>query len=211
MTQSRKLTLYNWFTKLLPDCRMVKTFRLWLLKVAGVKVGKCVEIGDGVVFRGEGYIEIGNNVKIYDEVYILCKRSGKIVIGSDVIIGTRAYFESGGIISVGDRSGVWQNCILTANCGSSVVIGSDCKIAHLTSLKTTTHFIAKNETCIGGSDEFKNICIGSGAWLCAGCIILPGVTIGERSLVAAGSVVTDDTPSLALVAGVPAVIKKKYE
>lgn len=138
------------------------------------------------------------------------KKNGIIKIGSSVTLGTRAYFESGGRIEIGDRAGIWQNCIITANCGSSVEIGADCKIAHMTSLKTTTHDIAPHEDCIGGADQYKDIHIGAGSWLCAGSIVLPGVSVGCRCLVAAGAVVTCDTPPSTLVAGVPAIVKKSY-
>lgn len=43
------------------------------------------------------------------------------------------------------------------------------------------------------------------------CLILPGVTIGCRSLVAAGAVVRSDVPKQVMVAGVPAVVKKKLQ
>ena len=211
MKQSRKLIIYNWLTKVLPATRFAQRLRIACLKWAGVNLGANVEIGDGVVFRGDGKISIGDNVRIYDDVYVLSKKGAEIAIGADVTIGTRAYFESGGVISVGDRTGVWQNCVVTANCGSKVEIGADCKIAHMASLKTTTHSIVPKDICIGGEDQYKDICIESGAWLCAGCIILPGVTIGEKCLVAAGAVVTVDTPSATLVAGVPAMIKKHFE
>lgn len=46
--------------------------------------------------------------------------------------------------------------------------------------------------------------IGRGAWIGAGAIILPGVTVGERSVVGAGSVVTRDVEPLSVVAGNPA-------
>ncbi len=49
------------------------------------------------------------------------------------------------------------------------------------------------------------------AWIGAGCIILPNVTIGEFSIVGAGSVVTKDVPSFTIVAGVPAKILKKID
>ncbi len=51
--------------------------------------------------------------------------------------------------------------------------------------------------------------IKMGSVLGVGCIILPGVVIDEKSMVAAGSVVTESVPAMQLVAGVPAVIKKK--
>jgi maltose O-acetyltransferase len=46
--------------------------------------------------------------------------------------------------------------------------------------------------------------IGSGSFVGAGAILLPGITIGAGSFVAAGSVVTEDVPPRTLVAGVPA-------
>ncbi|MCH3941589.1 MAG: acyltransferase [Bacteroidales bacterium] len=51
--------------------------------------------------------------------------------------------------------------------------------------------------------------IGDNVWVGANAIILPGVNVGEMSVIAAGSVVTKDVPSGVLVAGNPATIKKK--
>ena len=55
----------------------------------------------------------------------------------------------------------------------------------------------------------KKIKIEKNAWIGMRSIILKGVTIGEGAIVAAGSVVTKDVPSYTLVAGNPAIIKKK--
>lgn len=52
------------------------------------------------------------------------------------------------------------------------------------------------------------VIIGKDVWVGANSTILPGVTIGDFSVVAAGSVVTKDVPSGVLVAGVPAEVKK---
>lgn len=46
-------------------------------------------------------------------------------------------------------------------------------------------------------------------WIGAGCVICPGVTIGEHSIVAAGAVVTKDVPPDVMVGGVPARIIKR--
>ena len=53
------------------------------------------------------------------------------------------------------------------------------------------------------------VIIGDNVWVGANAIILPGVTIGDYSVVAAGAVVTKDVPSGVLVAGNPAIIKKR--
>lgn len=54
-----------------------------------------------------------------------------------------------------------------------------------------------------------DVTIGNDCWIGANAVILPGVTIGEHSVVAAGAVVTKDVPSHSLVAGVPARIIKQ--
>lgn len=53
------------------------------------------------------------------------------------------------------------------------------------------------------------ITIGEDCWLGGNVTLLPGVTIGDRCIVAAGSVVTRDVPDDCLVAGNPAVIKRR--
>lgn len=55
------------------------------------------------------------------------------------------------------------------------------------------------------------VIIENNAWIAIGVIILPGVTIGEGAVVAAGSVVTRDVPSHTFVAGVPAKVVKEYK
>ena len=55
------------------------------------------------------------------------------------------------------------------------------------------------------------IVIKKNAWLGAGAMIMPGVTIGENSIVSAGAVVTKDVPPNTVAAGVPAKIIKKIE
>ncbi|WP_370656268.1 sugar O-acetyltransferase [Paenibacillus pedocola] len=55
------------------------------------------------------------------------------------------------------------------------------------------------------------IVIKKNAWLGAGAMIMPGVTIGENSIVSAGAIVTKDVPPNTVVAGVPAKIIKKIE
>jgi maltose O-acetyltransferase len=57
----------------------------------------------------------------------------------------------------------------------------------------------------------KPVLIGPNVWICAGAMILKGVTIGGNSVVAAGSVVTADVASNVLVAGNPARVVKQLE
>lgn len=55
----------------------------------------------------------------------------------------------------------------------------------------------------------QKVTIGRGVWLAASSIILPGVSVGEGAIVAAGSVVSRDVPAYTMVAGNPARVIKK--
>lgn len=57
--------------------------------------------------------------------------------------------------------------------------------------------------------ELKAVLIKENAWLGANATILPGVTVGENAVVAAGAVVSKDVPANTVVAGVPAKVIKK--
>ena len=58
--------------------------------------------------------------------------------------------------------------------------------------------------------DLKSILIQKNAWIGAGAIVLPGVTVGENSVVAAGSVVTKDVPANTVVGGIPAKFIKSF-
>ena len=55
------------------------------------------------------------------------------------------------------------------------------------------------------------VTIGEDCWLGGGVIVCPGVTIGDRCIIAAGSVVTHDIPCDTMAAGVPAEVKKSLK
>ena len=55
----------------------------------------------------------------------------------------------------------------------------------------------------------KAVTIGINVWIGGNCTILPGVTIGDNSVIGAGSVVTKDVPANVLAYGNPCQLKKK--
>ena len=57
----------------------------------------------------------------------------------------------------------------------------------------------------------KPIHLGKKVWIGSGAIVLPGVTIGDNSVIAAGSVVTKDVPENSVYGGNPAKLIKKIE
>ena len=91
-------------------------------------------------------------------------------------------------------------------------IGSNVNIGPNVMIITSDH----NYRGLGDYKKFMNdisgeVVIKEWTWIGAGAIILKGVTIGPKSVVAAGSVVTKDVPPGVIVGGVPAKIIKRIE
>jgi len=86
--------------------------------------------------------------------------------------------------------------------GRNVMIGPNC------SLITITHDLDHKERASGLMQALP-ITIGDDVWIAANVTVLPGVTIGARSVIGAGSVVTKDIPADVVAAGNPARVIKE--
>jgi acetyltransferase-like isoleucine patch superfamily enzyme len=107
-----------------------------------------------------------------------------ITIGKNVFFNTGCSFQDRGGITIGDGSQIGMNVtIATLNHGLSL------------ETRNTTYP--------------SPVVIGENVWIGSNATILPGVTIGDNSVVAAGAVVTKVVPENTVVAGVPAKVIKK--
>lgn len=89
-----------------------------------------------------------------------------------------------------------------------ITIGDDCLIGHQVVLATLNHDLDPEKR---GSMYPAPIRIGKNVWIGAHATVLPGVTVGDHAVIAAGAVVTKDVPPYSVVAGVPAKVIKKIE
>jgi acetyltransferase-like isoleucine patch superfamily enzyme len=87
--------------------------------------------------------------------------------------------------------------------GGEVRIGDDVMIASHCAITSQTHNV---DPSTRREVIFKPVVIEDNVWIGSGATILPGVSIGKNSVIAAGSVVTHDVPSNTLVKGVPAKV-----
>ncbi|WP_420643425.1 acyltransferase [Candidatus Leptofilum sp.] len=106
-----------------------------------------------------------------------------------------------GKLTVGKEVFINSDCRLA--CGGGIEIGTYCQISPRVSFETVGHALHPVEDGKRGS-ESAPIKVEDHAWIGTGVILLPGVTVGEGAVVAAGAVVTKDVPAQTVVAGVPA-------
>lgn len=104
-----------------------------------------------------------------------------ITLGKNVFINSGCYFQDQGGITVEDGA----------------LIGHNVKLA------TLNHDFRVSDRA---SMHPKPIHIGKNVWICDGAVIVPGITVGDGAVVAAGAVVIEDVPPYTIVGGVPAAV-----
>jgi acetyltransferase-like isoleucine patch superfamily enzyme len=162
------------------QCESIGTdFRMEELPYMG-GTGRIV-IGDRVVLSG--WISIGFSNQIVDRP--------EFVVGDGTFIGHRVGFNIGRSIHIG------SHCYIASGCSITDMDGHPVDAADRRAGKPTPP-----EGC-------KPIVIGDDVWVGFHVLILKGVTIGPRSIIAAGSVVTRDIPPDSVVAGNPARVVKQ--
>lgn len=103
-------------------------------------------------------------------------------------------------ITVGDNFYANTNCTIL-DC-AKITIGDDVLIGPNVSFYTPNHAVDVNERK-AGYERALPISIGNNVWIGGSVTIIPGVTIGNNSIIGAGSVVTKDIPDNVIAAGVP--------
>ena len=109
-----------------------------------------------------------------------------ITIGKDVFINSGCHFQDQGGIEIGDGALIGHNVVLA----------------------TINHDLNPKEN---RKNHYAPIKIGTHVWIGSNATILPGVTIGDYAVVAAGAVVTRDVPAMTVVGGVPARVLKTIQ
>lgn len=144
------------------------------------------------------------------------KRIKKMSLGKNVTFGrdTRINFydESDEIkLTIGDNSYFCnRNTIL---CGGNVTIGINVLVASDVCITSENHSINPESDIPYMHQElvFGDVSIGDGTWIGEKVMILPGVTIGSKCVIGAGSVVTKNIPDRCIAVGNPAHVVKQYD
>lgn len=162
MINSKKIYLVNLLMEVLPNsgCQSLKAK---LYRWAGIKVGKQVELFQGIKIQGIGELELGDRCFIGHEVLFMLNAGSKVVVEQGAMVSSRTIVVTGFHDTTVDGDRIMSH----TGTSSTIVIGRGCGIS-------------------------------------VGCTILPGVHVGEMSLVAAGATVAKDVAPYTLVGGCPA-------
>lgn len=149
---------------------------------------------------------VGNRLRV------AALRAAGVAIGHGTVVG-------GGLTIVGGerperRLSIGQRCWINSgchfDCGAEIDIGDDVAIGQQTLVLTTTHRLGESGGRAGPHAR-SPVRIASGVWIGARATILPGVTVGRGSVVAAGAVVSTDVEPDTMVGGVPARLMRQLE
>lgn len=127
--------------------------------------------------------------------------------GDSVWMQPPFYCDYGSNISLGKRVYFNFNCVVLDVC--EVKIGDFTFFGPAVQIYTGTHPL--NAKLRRTQESGKPVSIGSDVWVGGGAIILPGVTIGSRTVIGAGSVVTKDIPDGVVAAGNPCRVIREIE
>ena len=130
-------------------------------------------------------------------------------IGSHVRIYSSACITGSGALDIGDDVHIGTKTVISCAAPATIRIGSHVDIAPNVTIVSGSHRITPDGDHIGGEGFSKDIKINDGTWIGTGAVILQGVEIPCKSVVAAGAVVAKSVPQpCSLLAGVPAQVKK---
>jgi maltose O-acetyltransferase len=151
-------------------------------------------------------------IKIINKFYNILKRVNIKVqvrelyfVGKNVIVKDEVMFVNPSKISIGDFTMIGERSYIRG--GGRIVIGEYCQIANNVIIVTTNHLT--NSELYYGNIENQDVTIGNNVWIGSGAKIMPGVRVGDNSIIGAGAVVTKDVQRDVIVAGVPAKVIRK--
>ncbi|SDS14700.1 acyltransferase [Winogradskyella sediminis] len=130
-------------------------------------------------------------------------------IGENVRICSSAIILGSGKLKIGSNTWVGQNVMLLAS--KEIEIGKNVDIGPKVYIGNGTHVIEPNSERIAGKGKSIKIIIGNGTWLGVNSTILPGVVVGDKVVVGAGSLVNTKLESYTVAVGSPAKAIKIWD
>lgn len=158
-------------------------------------------------------------MKLGNRIVLICKK----IIANFIRTDKEAVFGGGENVFIGEKCefGHPENIVLGSNiwigdhtniyAQGKVIIKDGTILADHVDIRTANHYYDGEDLNLLPFDEkilIGTVTIEENVWIASHCVILPGVTIGEGAVIAAGSIVTKSVEPMSVVAGNPAKIVK---
>jgi acetyltransferase-like isoleucine patch superfamily enzyme len=163
------------------------------LRLANLVCGLLPDFGSGVI-RARLYRRIGLDIG----------PSAFIMGNVELTGGTDGFYDK---LHVGAGASIATH--VTINVDADVYLGNSVSLGPYVKIYSGTHPIGPGSNRRMPEVPAKPVTIEDGCWIGLGAVILPGVTIGRGSIVAAGSVVDEDVPANSHVVGNPAQVVRQ--
>lgn len=200
-----------------------------------ISMANAVFIEDGVTFAiaGKSNLTIGSHVRIGREVRVNSVANTNCTIGDRCSIAAGSWLFVHNNWKIGEGVNIGAHCQIFAResgCNGSLTVGQGTNIGDFNIIDVSADVMIGSTVALGpgctiythdhdyrdksasapwkGRPVTKAVIVADGAWIGANVTILPGVTIGQNAIIAAGSVVTKSVPPYSLWAGVPAKMIK---
>jgi acetyltransferase-like isoleucine patch superfamily enzyme len=139
----------------------------------------------------QGRLEVGEGTLLEPNVWITCSGEGRIRIGEGTFLNMNVMVAAHELVEIGDHCMFANGCFVT---------DANHRFDDPDKPITWQGFTSKGPTRVGDN-----------VWCGAHVVITSGVTVGERCVIGANSVVTEDIPPFSIAAGAPAKVLKQVE
>lgn len=157
--------------------------------IDGIGTDCTLEGGDRITIGTNSLIGQGSELLVYEKHF-------------DRLLASR--------LMIGDHVRITARCRIT--CAGMITIGDDTLFAPDVFITDHNHGMDPEAPCGYSPQDItvKDVTVGKGVWLGQRVCILPGVTVGDHSIVGANSVVTHNIPPYTIAVGVPARVIKTW-
>lgn len=175
-----------------------------------IKNGVCVN--SKIQIRGsDNYVSLDTNSVLYRSKIKVNGHNNRVIIHDGAYLsGVELYIEDNNCtIEIGNKSYIGHHSHLACTeDGSTLKIGSKCMLSSYVQIRTgDSHSILDMDG--NRINHAASVEIGNHCWLCEGCKIMKGVSLGCDTVVSTGAIVTKSFDSNVLVGGLPAKVLKE--
>jgi acetyltransferase-like isoleucine patch superfamily enzyme len=183
--------LYNIFRLKISDVHIGKNFSTWGIIILDIYPQSNVTIGDDVSIVSDSRRATASALAFKSRLKTFSP-SSQIIIGDNVGLNGTSITSRSKVISIGAGTMIAPNVII---------------------LDSDFHppWPPEDRLSYPGNEHDRDVRIGKNCWIGMNTIILKGVTVGDNSVIGAGSVIVRDVPPDSLAAGNPAVVVKTYK